>query len=147
MVESSAFCSPPSGWGWWGRQAWLFGCCSWTLLGNQELQCMQGKLLLSFLVDLAHLRCRAGMGCCSHSQLQGVAGRVVHSWENVLGEWLCWRRVLRTAAANNFREWGTQLQRVGNPITTGLDSTVLYLGKAWMVLRLGLDDLGGLFQP
>lgn len=84
----------------------LLGLPQSELSGNLELQCTEGKLLLSFSLDSAPSRRSVGMGCCGQPRLQGVAGGVAHSRENVVGEWLRWRRGLRPATANACRERG-----------------------------------------
>lgn len=66
----------------------------------REPQCTEGKLLLSFSLDSAPSRRRVGMVCCAQPRLQGVAGGVAHSRENMVGEWLRWRRGLRPATAS-----------------------------------------------
>jgi hypothetical protein len=67
---------------------------------DQELQWMDGKLLLSFSLDSAPSSRRVGMGCGGQPRLPGVAGGVAHGLGNVVGEWLLWRRGLRPATAN-----------------------------------------------
>lgn len=70
------------------------------LSGYREPQWTDGKLLLSFSEDSAPSRRRVGMVCCGQPRLQGVAGGVAQSRENVVGEWLRWSRGLRPATAN-----------------------------------------------
>lgn len=67
---------------------------------DQELQWMDGKLLLSFSLDSAPSSLRVGIGCGGHPRLPGVAGGVAHGLGDVLGEWLLCRRGLRPATAN-----------------------------------------------
>lgn len=78
----------------------LLGLLQPVLSAYRELQCTDGKLLLSFSLDSAPSRRRVGMVCCSQPRLQGVAGGVAHSRENMVGEWLRWSRGLRPATAN-----------------------------------------------
>jgi len=78
----------------------LLGLLQPVLSGYWELQCIDGKLLLSFSLDSAPSRRRVGMACGGQPRLQGVAGGVAHSRENVVGEWLLWSRGLRPATAN-----------------------------------------------
>ena len=67
---------------------------------DQELQWMDGKLLLSFSLDSAPSSRRVGIGCGGQPRLPGVAGGVAQGLGDVLGEWLLWRRGLRPATAN-----------------------------------------------
>lgn len=66
----------------------------------QELQWMDGKLLLRFSLDSAPSSRRVGMGFGGQPWLPGVAGGVAHGLRNVVGEWLLWRSGLRPATAN-----------------------------------------------
>lgn len=66
---------------------------------DQELQWMDGKLLLSFSLDSAPSSRRVGMGCRG-LRLPGVTGGVGHGLGNVVGEWLLCRRGLKPATAN-----------------------------------------------
>ena len=126
----------------------LLGLPQSELSGNRELQCTEGKLLLSFSLDSAPSRRSVGMGCCGQPRLQGVAGGVAHSRENVVGEWLRWRRGLRPATASACRERGTHGVRTYSNFRAGTaECWRNYLQKAQSVLRLGIDDLSGLFQP
>lgn len=125
----------------------LLGLPQSELSGNRELQCTDGKLLLSFSLDSAPSRRSVGMGCCGQPRLQGVAGGVAHSRENVVGEWLRWRRGLRPATASACRERETHRVRTHSVCWAGTaECWRIYLHKAQSVLRLKTDDLSGLFQ-
>lgn len=67
---------------------------------DQELQWMDGKLLLSFSLDSAPSSRRVGMGCRGLPRLPGVTGGVGRGLGNVEGEWLLCRRGLKPATAN-----------------------------------------------
>lgn len=67
---------------------------------DQELQWMDGKLLLSFSLDSAPSSRRVGMGCRGLLWLPGVTGGVGLGLGKVVGEWLLFRRGLKPATAN-----------------------------------------------
>lgn len=89
----------------------LLGLLQPVLSGKPELQCTDGKLLLSFSLDSAPSRRSVGMACCGQPRLQGVAGGVAHSRENVVGEWLRCRRGLRPATASACGQRGARRVR------------------------------------
>lgn len=100
------------------------------LSGYREPQCTDGRLLLSFSEDSAPSRRSVGMVCCGQPRLQGVAGGVAHSRENVVGEWLRWSRGLRPATANAC---GHRRDNVSDGLEQGGAGETI---KAWRVWRL-----------
>lgn len=54
----------------------------------KELQCIDGKLLLSFSLDSSPSSRKVLIGCCNQSCIQGVAGGVAHDRDDLRGEWL-----------------------------------------------------------
>lgn len=67
---------------------------------DQELQWMDGKLLLSFSLDSAPSSRRVGIGCRGLPRLPAVTGGVGHGLGNLVGGWLLCRSGLKPATAN-----------------------------------------------
>lgn len=85
---------------------------------DQELQWMDGKLLLSFSLDSAPSSRRVGMGRRGLPRLPGVTGGVGHGLGNVVGEWLLCRRGLKPATANACGHKRQELLGGSTPLPT-----------------------------